>query len=160
MEGRMTYADENSFGTVTLFRWYDTASNYVLIGNDTDSTDTGEINFRQISNGVQDITNLDAYSPDVFVPFNVAMRNGSTFVNGAVDGVAATVNTNPVALPDLSSTDLQLGFDYNGTIKTFRVWSQDLGDTGIAIASDNPDLLLEDGFSLLTELDEFIILEQ
>jgi len=136
MDGRMTYADENSFGTVTLFRWYDTASNYVLIGNDTDSTDTGEINFRQISNGVQDITNLDAYSPDVFVPFNVAMRNGSTFVNGAVDGVAATVNTNPVALPDLSSTDLQLGFDYNGTIKTFRVWSQDLGDTGIVEATE------------------------
>ena len=122
----VTYADEDAFGTATFFRWYDTSSDYILIGNDTDSTDTGEINFRQIASGTQQITNLDAYSPDVFVPFNVAMRNGSTFVGGAVDGVAATANTAVVELPDLSATDLDLAYDYMGTIGTFRVWDRDI----------------------------------
>ena len=70
------------------------------------------------------------------MPYNIASRHGSTFINGAVDGVALTANTTPVALPDLSSTDLDLGYDYMGTINQFRVWSQDLGDTGIVDATE------------------------
>ena len=71
----------------------------------------------------------------VNVPFNIASRHGSTFINGAVDGTALTENTTPTALPDLSTTDLQLGFDFMGTIKTFRMWADDLTDTGIEEAS-------------------------
>jgi hypothetical protein len=72
-----------------------------------------------------------SYSPDILVPFNIASRHGSTFVNGAVDGVALTADTTPVALPDLSATDLNLGYDFMGTIRTFRMWADDLGDTGL-----------------------------
>ena len=46
-----------------------------------------------------------------------------------------TEDTTPVELPDLSATDLDLGFDYMGTIGTFRVWDQDLGDDGIVTAT-------------------------
>jgi len=38
-------------------------------------------------------------------------------------------------LPDLSTTDLNLAYDYMGTIKTFRMWADDLGDSGIEEAS-------------------------
>ena len=76
-----------------------------------------------------------AYSPGILQPFNIASRHGSTFINGAVDGTALTENDTPTALPDLSAIDLNLGYDYMGTIKTFRVWAADLGDTGIAEAS-------------------------
>jgi len=53
----------------------------------------------------------------------------------AVDGTALTEDTTPVALPDLSSTDLEIGYDFMGTIKTLRIWADDIGDTGIAEAS-------------------------
>ena len=75
------------------------------------------------------------YSSGINVPFNIASRHGSTFINGAVDGTALTANTTPIALPDLSATDLKLGYDFMGTIGKFRVWSDDLTDTGIATAS-------------------------
>ena len=76
-----------------------------------------------------------AYSPGINVPFNIASRHGSTFINGAIDGTALTADTTPTALPDLSATDLNLAFDYMGTIRQLRIWNQDLGDTGIAEAS-------------------------
>ena len=57
-------------------------------------------------------------------------------VNGAVDGVALTANTTPTALPDLSATDLQLGYDYMGTVKTLRMWAQDIGDAGLVEATE------------------------
>jgi hypothetical protein len=58
-----------------------------------------------------------------------------TFLNGAVDGVALTANTTPTNLPDLSATDLELAYDYMGTVERFRVWGLDLGDGGIELAS-------------------------
>ena len=92
---------------------------------------------------LQEITSINdfvpssgtSYAPDINVPFNIASRHGSTFVNGAVDGVALTANTTPTALPDLSATDFKIGTTYNGTIGKLRVWSDDIGDTGIAEAS-------------------------
>ena len=77
----------------------------------------------------------DYFSPDILVPYNIASRHGSTFINGAVNGVALTANTTPTALPDLSSTDLSLGYTYMGTIKTFRVWNVDITDTGLVEAT-------------------------
>jgi hypothetical protein len=58
-----------------------------------------------------------------------------TFINGAVDGVALTANTTPTNLPDLGATDLNLAYDYMGTVERFRVWGVDLGDTGIETAT-------------------------
>ena len=137
MDGRMTYADENTTQTVKLYRWREDVSNFFQPAVFTDTIRTGLVAFEQFSGGVYDSasTSGDYYSPDVLVPYNIASRHGSTFVNGAVDGVALTENDTPVALPDLSATDLDLGFDYMGTIGTFRVWDQDLGDDGIVTAS-------------------------
>jgi hypothetical protein len=78
---------------------------------------------------------INAYSPDTNVPFNIAARHGSTFINAAHEGTLLTANTTPTILPDLSATDLDLGQIFMGTIGQFRMWSDDLGDVGITEAS-------------------------
>jgi hypothetical protein len=140
MEGRMTYADTNDDNGEVYF-WRADNSNFIRAMWSTYSTRTGTLYFEQEEGGTSDaVVGPDTeYSPDILVPFNVASRHGSTFVNGAVDGVALTANTTPTALPDLSSTDLNLAYDYMGTISEFRVWDKDLGDAGIVEAT-NPSL--------------------
>jgi hypothetical protein len=137
MQGEMTYADEDESAEVTLARWLN-GGEYILQQLATNGTNTGKIYFWQRSGGATDgATEIGSgtYTPGVNVPFNIASRHGSTFINGAIDGTALIANTTPVALPDLSATDLQLGYDYMGTISLFRMWADDLGDTGIAEAS-------------------------
>ena len=87
----------------------------------------------------------NAYSPDTNVPFNIAARHGSTFINAAHEGTLLTANTTPTVLPALSATDLNLGYIFMGTIGEFRMWSDDLGDVGITEAtlpSTEPSLSL------------------
>ena len=137
MDGRMTYADEGSSQTVTNYHWFKDISNYITTTVRTDSTFSGGMSFGQKKDTSTFISNPSPgpYSPGILVPYNIASRHGSTFINGAVDGTALTADTTPVALPDLSSTDFSLGYDYMGTIKQLRVWPKDLADAGIAEAS-------------------------
>jgi len=147
MEGRMTYADDGATvssnaasGTALPFRWRADSTNYITHVLSTETTNVGTIWFMQENGGTFDyVLATDEYSPDILVPFNVASRHGSTFINGAVDGVALTANTTPTALPDLSSTDLELAYDYMGTISEFRVWDKDITDDGLVEAT-NPSL--------------------
>jgi hypothetical protein len=132
MEGTMTYADEDDIEAY-YWRWYLDTNRYLQATLDATSTRTGIPRFFQndTSYTVAQVAGLDAYDPGVNVPFSIASRHGSTFINGAVDGTALTENTTPVALPDLSATDLELGSDFMGTIKTFRMWADDITDTGL-----------------------------
>jgi len=136
MQGKITYADEGVEAQQTFARWYDDASNYITIDLDTDSTDTGEVNFeQQDGTGGTGTVTADTYSPGILVPYNIASRNTSTAINGATDGTAGTEDTTPTALPDLSAKDFSLGHDYMGTIGLFRAWNKDIGDTGIEDAT-------------------------
>jgi hypothetical protein len=141
MEGRITYADNGTYDEATFVRWRADADNYIETDLSTNSTDTGRFFFKQEEGTVYDFVSsaTTLYSPDVLVPFNFAQRNGSTFVNGAADGVALTADTTPTALPDLSSTDLNLAYGYMGTISEFRVWDKDITDDGLVEAT-NPEL--------------------
>jgi len=65
----------------------------------------------------------------------VQSATDQTEVKAVVDGVASGSPTSAPSLLDLSATDLTLGQDYNGTIRTFRIWADDIGDTGIEEAS-------------------------
>jgi len=134
MEGTMTYADEDSSTQARVFSWKITSLE--RIGADLRSnTSPNSFRFQQIDSGVSDVVDGGSISPGINVPFNIASRHGSTFLNGAVDGVALTANTTPTALPDLSATDMQVGSDFMGTIKLFRVWADDLTDAGIEEAT-------------------------
>jgi hypothetical protein len=137
MDGRVTYADTDAFAEVRFLMWSESVSNQIRNDLDTNGSDTGQFRSAQTALGIFDTVTgpIDSYLPDVLVPFNVASRNGSTFVNIAIDGTAMTADTTPVSLPNLSATDLTLGQDYNGTIRTFRMWGQDIGDTGLVEAT-------------------------
>ena len=135
MDGRMTYADDGS--GLSFFSWYKDAATSLGSGMATVGARTGELDFRQEAGNVLDFVRSSAsyHSPGINVPFNLASRHGSTFLNGAADGTALTADTTPTALPDLSASDLTLGSTFMGTIGKFRVWSDDLTDTGIEEAS-------------------------
>ena len=139
MEGTMTYADTGNATELFFLRWDESVNERIQLYLDTITGGTGQVAFQQKKDANNDIVRSlsDTYSPGINVPFNIASRHGSTFINGAVDGTALTVNTTPTALPDLSFTDMQIGSTFMGTIKLFRVWSDDLTDEGIAEASSN-----------------------
>ncbi len=133
----MTYADEGVETEVIWTRWRLDGNNQIFQFLDTIGAASGLATFRSAEGGlfIDVESDDDTYSPGINVPFNIASRHGSTFINGAVDGTALTANTTPVALPDLSSTDLEIAYDFMGNVKQVRIWAVDIGDTGIAEAS-------------------------
>tara|TARA_R110002153_G_scaffold201712_1_gene354934 strand:- start:67 stop:498 length:432 start_codon:yes stop_codon:yes gene_type:complete len=138
MDGKMTYADNALFREVSFVRWVVNGTNYIENVMATNGFYEGRLQFsqRQSTSGLDNVYSSSSYfTPDTNVPFNIASRHGSTFLNGAEGGTALTANTTPTILPDLSATDLLLCNVFMGTIGQFRVWSDDLGDVGIAEAS-------------------------
>jgi hypothetical protein len=138
MDGKMTYADTGALFEVQQYRWILNSTNYIDTRITTTSGRTGQPFFsqRQLTSGFDTSEGaINAYSPDTNVPFNIAARHGSTFINAAHEGTLLTANTTPTILPDLSATDLDLGQIFMGTIGQFRMWSDDLGDVGITEAS-------------------------
>ena len=152
MDGRMTYADTG--GAYYQYLWQLDGANRVRGYVNTFGTYVGRQTIAQEVGNVEDQTATagDYYSPSINVPFNIAARHGSTFINGAVDGTALTADLTPTALPDLSATDFDIAPTFMGNIGGLRVWADDLGDTGIAEASApslEPSLsLIFDGSSL------------
>jgi hypothetical protein len=138
MQGRMTRESVNDSITAMPIRWTEDGNNQIRIWHDSSIAGNGiRWDFVQEANNVIDQVSSGYINPfGILVPFNIASRHGSTFINGAVDGTALTANTTPTALPDLSSTDFNLAYDYMGTISMFRVWADDLADVGIAEATE------------------------
>ena len=144
MDGRISYADQGiggsgsgGAGEAVFYSWKSNISNYAETYLGTDSSRTGMPVFNQKSAGTRDFVlgGSTTYSPGTLVPFNIAARHGSTFVNGAADGSAYTANTTPSSLADLSATDLQIAFKFMGTIKLFRQFADDIGDDGLEEAT-------------------------
>jgi len=138
IDGKMSYADGDNINEVQPYDWTLNGPNYIFARVSTSGTRSGQPTFlqRETTSGNDFVNGIpNAYTPDTNVPFNLASRHGSTFINGANEGTLLTANTTPTILPDLSSTDLELGNVFMGTIGQFRMWSDDLGDVGIAEAS-------------------------
>lgn len=138
MDGRVTYADEDTNNSYKFFNWYASASNSLYVRINTNSTNVGNVDAVLFSNSVVDIapSNTDVLAPDVLVPFSTAVRAGSNFLNVGEGGVSYIENTTVTSLPDLSATNLSLGDDYNGTIRTFRMWGQDITNAGLVEATE------------------------
>ena len=75
------------------------------------------------------------YTPDMNVPFNVASRHGTNFLNAALDGAALTEDATPTILADLSSADYSIAFGGIHNIQQGSLWAVDIGDAGIGEAS-------------------------
>ena len=130
MEGKMTYANTGAVETVGFFKWYLNSGTHIVTRLNTNGVRVGNVFTTGVGYNLTDV-----YSPGTNVPFNIAGRYTSAVTNLAIDGTAYTVNTSMTALPDLSSTNLNLGDIFMGTISKFVVWNEDIGDTGIASAS-------------------------
>lgn len=141
MMGEMNYADNSDALEVVHLRWEKDTQNKLMhyVSTHVGALDylEGTQAFQQAASNIFDTLydTPQTYSAGLNVPFNISGRHGSTFINGAVDGTALTANTTPVALPDLSTTNLNLAYDFMGTLSEFRIWDRDIGDTGIAEAT-------------------------
>ena len=124
MEGRQT-GDSSTF-----LRWYDDANNYITVGSGA-----SDYVFTQAASGTVDSVTGGSFTSGVMQPYNVSSTHASTFVSAAVDGVALTDNTTPITLADLSANDVQVGYDFNGTIKLLRAWPENLTEAGREEAS-------------------------
>jgi len=137
MDGRMTYADESDFRQVSFGRWSQASTNELELRLNTGSTAVGKLQpLHDDNNEIAPLSVSDVYNPGSLVPFNVAARFGSNFLNAAADGSTMTALTTPTALPDLSNTDLQIAQDFMGTIGTFRQFAGDIGDAGLVTATN------------------------
>ena len=135
----MTYADIDAYSTVEFWQWRASSTNILKATVTTNSSYEGRIILlHEADNAYQqvDSASSDVFSPDVLVPYNIASRHLSNEANLALDGVDYTPNTSIVALPDLSSNDLDLAETYMGTISEFRVWDRDITDAGLVEATE------------------------
>ena len=114
----------------TPLRWYKDASNYI-----TQNIGTSDFTFTQASAGVVDSVTGGSFTSGVNSAFNFASTHASTLDAAAVSGTALTDNTTPVSLADLSLSDMQIGYDYNGTISLVRVWADNITEAGREAAS-------------------------
>jgi len=138
MDGRMTYAGLNVRDEATFVQWNNTsASERITIAMMTDSPNTGKLEWQTYPNPDYGQINSasDAYSPGILTPFNISGRFGTTFANGAVDGVVENADNTLTALPDLSNTNLQIAQDFMGTVGQFRQFAGDVGDAGLVTAT-------------------------
>ena len=137
MEGRISFSDDNSSDFV--WQWGSTgASNQLRAQLRRDGAYVGGWTVEQYAGGVLDAVVEGVpgtYTPGLEVPFNIAARHATPNMNISIDGTALTADTTLAALPDLSATDLNLGYDFMGTISRFRMWDADIEDAGIVEAS-------------------------
>jgi hypothetical protein len=136
IQGQMTYADGDNYDEIRMVRWNNvSASDRIDLKIDTYGARIGTFfAFSNIDgNSYSENTNsVGEYSPGVNVPFNVAGVFTSTEIAGAKDGATdGARSASGQRLPDLENTDLSLGNLFNGTIKLFRIWGTDIGDSGI-----------------------------
>ena len=130
MSGKMNYTDTNAVEAVGFFKWYLNSANRIVARLNTNGAKSGNIYTTGVGYGFADV-----YFPDINVPFNIAGRYTSAVTNLAMDGTAYTANTFGSASATLSTTDLNLGDIFMGTIGKFRMWDEDLTDAGIEEAS-------------------------
>ena len=151
MEGRMTYTDNGTGANISggdhqFFSISQSLTNYILHGISTSGSRTGQPIAEQRSsaqNGVSGvrISSLGGgqdFAPGVLVPYNVSARHSTAGVQGANEGTANSFTATPtdkVTLADLSNESLEFGVKYMGTIRQFRQWNEDIGETGIEEAS-------------------------
>ena len=148
----MTYADngifptsQGVFGEVSFFLWQLDILDFISTGINTGSARLGQYEAAQRTStsewgsggGVQITQGASStYSPDINVPFNTSSIHSPTFIKGATEGTLTTsAYPSRQGLPDLSSTNLELGSTFMGTIGKFRMWDEDLTDAGITEAS-------------------------
>lgn len=136
-KGLMTYEDDDTSLNSMFFRWQEASTDLIRAYLDTSTTRTGRITAQQEVGNIADYvsTGNEDLAPGIDQAFNFATRHTQVETNIAVDGSAATANTTPTDIVDLSAEDFELAQDGSFTIEQLVVWPSDIGDAGIVEAS-------------------------
>jgi hypothetical protein len=140
MAGEIDYGDAGSGGG---FRgqvdFYNVVgAEYITAFMNTGGSRTGQpVTQQRLASATDTSQSADTnyYTPGLSVPFSIAARHGTTFIQGAEDGTAFPLNTNPTSLVDLSTVTLDVCGGLAGTLEKIVIWGADIGDTGIEEAS-------------------------
>lgn len=138
MKGALNYADNNQNSEAMFYQW--NLVEYIRSYLATNGAYAGGFGFQQYSVSGGGLTGSSQAVPGTFTPglnksFGVASRHGSTFLQGAANGISLTASATPTAMPNISSANFQIGSTFNGTIDMFRAWSADIAQAGIEEAS-------------------------
>jgi hypothetical protein len=137
MKGTLNYNDfgANSAATFWIRQQYSTT--YMHLKLSTQTGRQGQVSGSWRTGGtLPGSTGPDSsYYPGINVPYNISIRHTAAYTQLAVDGTSMAAgnntSTNPhVGMPALSGIDLQIAYNYMGTIDTFTMWGEDIGATG------------------------------
>lgn len=137
MEGKVNYGDIDAYNTVEFYRWYKDATNFLTMSLTTNESFEGRyIGIHEAKDDYQQVTpSVDTVEPGMNRPYTVACRYTQNELRMAEQGLVYTANTALTHLADLSNSNFELGRIYSGTIKNFRIWAEDIGDTGLVDAT-------------------------
>jgi hypothetical protein len=136
MDGRVTYADQNLTNNGEFWSWGSTEYLHLRIQSNTTPDRYLAVNNTTAGGFTGHAFGLDGdLVAGVLQPVNSAVRFTSTQSKGASNGVADGFGGTATGLTDLSATNLTLGANYMGTIRTFRMWGQDITDAGLEAAT-------------------------
>jgi len=115
-----------------VFDWRADANNRITVTLDTSTTKTGTVTLTMVNGGSSETVSATAeLTPGIDVAADISFRCTSSALNIALNGTAATEVSHSIGLPDLSIVDADLG---DGVIRDREtlLWSEDIGDVGIA----------------------------
>ena len=136
IKGTMNYIDTDSYGEVVFWRRYSAYNYYYELNLRTNTGRQGQVGVgqRNSGNSTLAISGDSVYTPGLNLPYNIAGRHSAAFVQGTYDGTLTSIVNNVssphLPLPDLTSINLSIAPTYMGTIDTFTMWDDEIGEAG------------------------------
>ena len=136
IKGTMNYIDTGSTAEVVFWSRYSAYNYYYDLHLRTNTGRQGQVGVAQRNSGNSTIaySGDSVYTPGLNLPYNIAGRHSAAFVRGAFDGTLTGILNNTssphLPLPDLTSINLSIAPTYMGTIDTFTMWDDEIGEAG------------------------------
>ena len=127
MDMHVTYTDNNRSKEGVYLDWTANSVTFIQHILSTSSARTGMAQVQQRDGTLTTANTVGSpYAPAVNLPMSWASAHTASSLIGASDGVAFSPPTEPTTLPDLSTTDLDLGQKFTGNIKSLKMWISEL----------------------------------
>ena len=136
IKGTMNYIDTGATAEVVFWRRYSAYNYYYDLHLRTNTGRQGQVGVAQRNSGnaTLAISADSVYTPGLNLPYNIAGRHSAAFVqgtnNGTLTSIVNNVSSPHLPLPDLTSINLSIAPVYMGTIDTFTMWDDEIGEAG------------------------------
>jgi hypothetical protein len=136
IKGTMNYIDTGTTAEVVFWRRYSAYNYFYDLHLRTNTGRQGQVGVAQRNSGnaTTAVTADSVYTPGLNLPYNIAGRHSAAFVrgtnNGTLTGIVNNVSSPHLPLPDLTSINLSIAPVYMGTIDTFTMWDDEIGEAG------------------------------